>query len=212
MNTKKTRRENLIKLIEGPPFFGNQAAFSRATQIGSTQISRWLSPTAKDTRTITEESARKIEEALELQTGSLDFAAEGQEHQDIKQIRLLNLSKYLEEECGGNAAELARRLQRSPSQINDLFAGRKSFGEKFARYAEKKLGQEPFSLDNEKVGTPQSAKVSLSVNLSEPGLSPHAAQLARIIRETDNNGLLSPELTQTIEQMIRVATQHQRRR
>lgn len=126
---------------------------------------------------------------------------------DLKQIRLLNLDRYLKHECGGNAAELARRIKRSPSQVNDLFAGRKSFGEKLARAIENEIGAVSGCLDlpAEKKQS-ATATLSLSANLSEIGLSPGAAQLVRLIRQRDKAGTLSPALLQALEQMIRAAT------
>ena len=68
---------------------------------------------------------------------------------DWAAIRLANLKAYLQTECGGNAAELARRIRRSPSQTNDLLQGRKAFGEKLARSIEDNLGLFQGALDQE---------------------------------------------------------------
>lgn len=60
MDIFTNRRERLKKLIEDD-FGGNQAAFSKHTNIKAPQVNRWLSTTADDTRNITESSARAIE-------------------------------------------------------------------------------------------------------------------------------------------------------
>lgn len=77
---------------------------------------------------------------------------------DIKEIRLNNLRHYMIENCASNASELARRIRRSPSQVNDLFANRKSFGEKFARGIEPLMGVNPGWLDTEITATPFAAE------------------------------------------------------
>lgn len=59
------------------------------------------------------------------------------------------MRQYIDECCEGNAAELARRLKKSESQINDTLAGRKSFGEKVARAMEKALDLPPYWLDGD---------------------------------------------------------------
>lgn len=64
-------------------------------------------------------------------------------------IRRERLRKFIDEHCSGNAAECARRADKSESQINDMLAGRKSFGEKVARSMEEKLGLPEHWLDGE---------------------------------------------------------------
>lgn len=56
---------------------------------------------------------------------------------DIAKIRLENLGK-IRQKFASNA-ELARALNRAPQQINDMFAGKKSFGSKIARHIESSL-------------------------------------------------------------------------
>lgn len=56
---------------------------------------------------------------------------------DVQQIRLTNFDKIRQKY--GSKAELARRLNRKPQQINDMLAGKKSFGPKIARYIESTL-------------------------------------------------------------------------
>lgn len=58
-------------------------------------------------------------------------------------IRRQNLKDLIADDFGGNASLLCRAINRSASQINDLLAGRKSFGEKFARSIEPLLNKEP---------------------------------------------------------------------
>lgn len=63
------------------------------------------------------------------------------------ETRRHRLRAYIDDECNGNAAELARRVGRSDSQINDMLSGIKSFGEKVARDMETKLGLPKYWLD-----------------------------------------------------------------
>lgn len=59
---------------------------------------------------------------------------------DIHGIRRLNLAALIKSDFGGNVSAFARRIDRKPSQILDVMAERKGFGEKLARYIEEKLG------------------------------------------------------------------------
>lgn len=60
MDIYETRRTRLQQLIR-ESFGNNQAKFSEKTGIKAPQVNRWLSITAEDKRSITEPSARKIE-------------------------------------------------------------------------------------------------------------------------------------------------------
>lgn len=73
MDTYESRRANLQMLIDRE-FGGNQAALATVLGLKPPQVNRWLSSTAKDTRKITEESARRIERACGKEDGWLDFA------------------------------------------------------------------------------------------------------------------------------------------
>lgn len=64
---------------------------------------------------------------------------------DLPKIRRENLEKIRDKL--GSAAELARKVERSPQQINDTLTGKKSFGPKIARYIEEKLGLRSGYLD-----------------------------------------------------------------
>lgn len=66
---------------------------------------------------------------------------------DIQDVRRRNLRAFMDRECGGVQAELARRIGLSPSQTADTLSGRKSFGEKVARQIEETAGLRPFALD-----------------------------------------------------------------
>jgi hypothetical protein len=66
---------------------------------------------------------------------------------DIAVTRRSNLKAYVISALADNNSELARLTRRVPSFFNDLFAGRKSFGEKLARKLEKQLGLPHMSLD-----------------------------------------------------------------
>lgn len=77
MDTKEIRRRNLVALIDGDPYNGNQAAFARALDVKPSQISRWISLTTTDRRGITEDSARNIENTLGLPSLYLDSQTSG---------------------------------------------------------------------------------------------------------------------------------------
>lgn len=68
---------------------------------------------------------------------------------DISELRRHNFKRFISEDCDGNAAEAARRIKRSSSQVNDLISGRKSFGEKFARDIEPLMGKPRDWLDQD---------------------------------------------------------------
>lgn len=59
---------------------------------------------------------------------------------DKKTTRRNRLQLYIDQECGGNTSEFARRVKRSSQQIVDMLKGRKSFGEKVAAYFCEALG------------------------------------------------------------------------
>lgn len=66
---------------------------------------------------------------------------------DINAIRRLNLGAIIKTDFGGNVSAFARRIDRKPSQILDVMAGRKGFGEKLARSIEEGLSLTPRVLD-----------------------------------------------------------------
>lgn len=65
--------------------------------------------------------------------------------------RAKNTIDLIKHRFGGNYAAFARKVERSPSQINDMLADppRKPFGEKLARSFEKQLGLAHGTLDLE---------------------------------------------------------------
>lgn len=65
------------------------------------------------------------------------------------EIRRARLRTYIADECNGNAADLARKVGKSESQINDMIHARKSFGEKVARDIESALSLPKDWLDGE---------------------------------------------------------------
>lgn len=60
MDISSIRQARLRQLIQDE-FKGNQKLFSDVTGIKAPQVNRWLSTTTNDRRSITEQSARKIE-------------------------------------------------------------------------------------------------------------------------------------------------------
>lgn len=92
MDIYETRRRRLRLLID-ENYEGNQASFSRASGFKSPQINRWLSKTTTERRTITEDSARKIEAASGKPHGWLDEIQSNVSHTKIatRRIPLISL-------------------------------------------------------------------------------------------------------------------------
>lgn len=65
---------------------------------------------------------------------------------DLVARRRQRLKQISDRWFGGNEAALARAVSRAQSQISDMIAGRKSFGEKVARAIERELSGPPHSL------------------------------------------------------------------
>ena len=76
MDIYETRKQNLRDLI-ATMFERNQTAFAKATKIKPPQVNRWISGKAKETRSITECSARRIEKILNLPKNFLDRPRHG---------------------------------------------------------------------------------------------------------------------------------------
>ena len=65
---------------------------------------------------------------------------------DSTKVRIDNLTRVMQ--TLGSWAELARRIDKHPSQISDMVRGKKSFGSRVARDIESKLGLPRLSLDD----------------------------------------------------------------
>lgn len=75
MDIFETRRTNLKRLIDDQ-YSGSYASFADAADTKASQISRFFMDTSnKNARNIGEKTARKIEQALNLQAGQLDQPA-----------------------------------------------------------------------------------------------------------------------------------------
>lgn len=61
-------------------------------------------------------------------------------------VRIDNLTRVMQ--TMGSWAELARRINKRPSQISDMVRGKKSFGDRVARDIELKLGLPRLALDD----------------------------------------------------------------
>jgi len=70
----------------------------------------------------------------------------GMEVQDIRRKRLRDL---IAEMADGNITAFAGKVKKSPSQINDMLASRKPFGEKVARDLERRCRKPEDWLDHE---------------------------------------------------------------
>ena len=87
---------------------------------------------------------------------------------DIQDIRRKNLNDVIDMLFEGNASALARKIERLPSQILDMQAGRKGFGERIARHIEESLGLNQYHLDT--INTfliEDSGKMIADINLQE---------------------------------------------
>ena len=71
MSISETRKSRFKKLVDDL-FLGNQNEAARKLEIKPPQINRWLSDKNSDPRSISEISARKIEQKLNLPDGWLD--------------------------------------------------------------------------------------------------------------------------------------------
>jgi hypothetical protein len=69
---------------------------------------------------------------------------------EIQDIRRRRLAEVIDRKTNGNVAAFGRMVKKSSTQLNDMLAGRKSFGEKVARDIENHAKLPPLSLDDEK--------------------------------------------------------------
>ena len=93
----------------------------------------------------------------------------------IQDIRRRALATLIEKRWGNNARRFSLAIRKSDVQINDMLAGRKSFGEKVARDIETRAGLEPGTLDrSDAPATSQAA---------EPTPLPYLTEEARIVAE-----------------------------
>ncbi|WP_375591580.1 hypothetical protein [Chitiniphilus eburneus] len=124
---------------------------------------------------------------------------------DLADIRRKNLRDVVDTAFGGNVSELARRAGgRKPSFFNDLFAERKSFGEKLARNLEDALDLEPMSLDQAKlVSTQPGKRIAESQDICENELfSNRTLRIARLLDGPDRGASRTDAQFKAIEQVI----------
>lgn len=64
----------------------------------------------------------------------------GMVHDLLREVRIDNLRAFVKRKYAGNKSAAARAYGCEPQQMNDLLAGRKSFGEKVVRRCVEKMG------------------------------------------------------------------------
>lgn len=69
------------------------------------------------------------------------------EDEALQKRRITNLKAWIDGHYDGSVASASRHSGKSDSQLRDMLAGRKSFGEKVARSIEDKMGMEEGELD-----------------------------------------------------------------
>jgi hypothetical protein len=69
------------------------------------------------------------------------------EEEALQKRRAINLKAWIDTHFDGSVARAARHSGKSDSQLRDMLAGRKAFGEKVARPLEAKFGMESGALD-----------------------------------------------------------------
>lgn len=98
-----------------------------------------------------------------------------------KATRAQNTIDLIKHRFGGNYAAFARKVERSPSQINDMLADppRKPFGEKLARSFEKQLGLALGTLDVEHPFPPEVRETETAYSIQRQP-SEEALRLAHV--------------------------------
>lgn len=109
-------------------------------------------------------------------------------HMELKDIRRAALKSYIERQFDDVARQFALAVEKPESQINDMLAGRKSFGEKVARDMARKLGLPPDYFDHIRNITPTGTEMGAA----SPGnygysLDP-VAVVESIMRDIDDDG------------------------
>lgn len=126
--------------------------------------------------------------------------------EDIYEERRQALLSLVKRLGRGGIKQVADRIGRDPSYVSRLlYPPGKSEKRRIADAIFIALN-EAFPGWEKKETQSAKASISLSVNLSETGLSAGAVRLVRLIRQHDKAGTLSPALNQAIEQMMLAAT------
>lgn len=94
-----------------------------------------------------------------------------------QEVRRKALQAVINEEHGGNVSAFARRAHKAQSQIADMLAGRKSFGEKVARNIETKADLIPGILDRDPKD-PNNTRSAETMIFGAP-ITAEAAQIGR---------------------------------
>lgn len=134
----------------------------------------------------------------------------------LREIRVVNLRRYLREALKGNQSELARLLDKKPSYINDLLRDRpqskpKSFGEKIARDIERRLGLESGTLDKPPPENGNPGGVAQIVPFQKPW--PFSVSRERYDDLGDSEkARIDERITTIVEQFERTAKAKRRRR
>lgn len=116
-------------------------------------------------------------------------------YMSIADIRRENLRALVEAE---GLATIARRAKKPDRQINDMLAGRKSFGEKVARDIENKMGLDTGALDRPITGSTTGTSPQRAVETAEQRINP-----LTIIRRLD--GQVTPRSKATLLRLEKLA-------
>lgn len=122
--------------------------------------------------------------------------------------RRARLRRLVNERFGGNQAELARALGRSPSLVWQYLSGHREIGEKFARHVERCLGLPRFWLDREqereeKAHATLAGNVDIEREIEEllPAATPQSQGALRRIAQAASEGQLTDEDLELLEKI-----------
>ena len=122
--------------------------------------------------------------------------------------RRVRLRRLVNERFGGNQAELARAVGRSPSLVWQYLSGHREIGEKFARHVERCLGLPRFWLDREDergekahAALAGSADIEREIEELLPAATPRSKAALRKIAQAARNGKLSERDLELLEQI-----------
>lgn len=120
----------------------------------------------------------------------------------------MRLRRLVNERFGGNQAELARAVGRSPSLVWQYLSGHREIGEKFARHVERCLGLPRFWLDREDergekahAALAGSADIEREIEELLPAATPRSKAALRKIAQAARNGKLSERDLELLEQI-----------
>ena len=125
--------------------------------------------------------------------------------------RRARLRRLVNERFGGNQAELARAIGRSPSLVWQYLSGHREIGEKFARHVERCLGLPRFWLDREQerdereerahAALAGNADIEREIQELLPAATPRSRGALRRIAQAASEGRLTEEDLELLEKI-----------